>query len=57
MKIIYFHINRPLGLISKLSAIAWDESESTSEVIKKGLKRGFISGRTKLYSHKPFVPD
>ena len=41
-------------LISALSAIAQAESESTSEAIKWGLKRGFISGNSKLYSRKCF---
>lgn len=39
-------------LISALSAIAQAESESTGEAIKWGLKRGFISGNSKLYSRK-----
>ena len=41
-------------LISALSAIAQAESESTGEAIKWGLKRGFISGNSKLYSRKCF---
>ncbi|HAU31378.1 MAG TPA: hypothetical protein DCW46_03685 [Desulfotomaculum sp.] len=41
-------------LISALSAIAQVESESTGEAIKLGLKRGFISGKSKLYSRKCF---
>ncbi|MBK5242617.1 recombinase family protein [Clostridium sp.] len=41
-------------LISALSAIAQAESESTGEAIKWGLKRGFISGSSKLYSRKCF---
>ena len=41
-------------LISALSAIAQAESESTSEAIKWGLKHGFISGNSKLYSRKCF---
>jgi len=41
-------------LISALSAIAQAESESTGEAIKWGLKRGFISGKSKLYSRKCF---
>jgi len=41
-------------LISALGAIAQAESESTGEAIKWGLKRGFISGNSKLYSRKCF---
>jgi site-specific DNA recombinase len=41
-------------LISALSAIAQAESESTGEAIKWGLKRGFLSGKSKLYSRKCF---
>lgn len=41
-------------LISVLSAIAQAESESTGEAIKWGLKRGFISGNSKLYFRKFF---
>jgi len=41
-------------LISVLGAIAQSESESTGEAIKWGLKRGFISGNSKLYSRKCF---
>ncbi len=41
-------------LISALSAIAQAESESTGEAIKWGLKRGFMSGNSKLYSRKCF---
>lgn len=41
-------------LISALSAIAQAESESTGEAIKWGLKRGFMSGKSKLYSRKCF---
>lgn len=41
-------------LISALGAIAQSESESTGEAIKWGLKRGFISGNSKLYSRKCF---
>lgn len=41
-------------LIAVLSAIAQAESESTSEAIKWGLKHGFISGNSKLYSRKCF---
>lgn len=41
-------------LISILGAIAQAESESTGEAIKWGLKRGFISGKSKLYSRKCF---
>ena len=41
-------------LLSVLSAIAQAESESTSEAIKWGLKRGFKSGNSKLYSRKCF---
>lgn len=41
-------------LISALSAIAQAESESTGEAIKWGLKRGFLSGSSKLYSRKCF---
>ncbi len=41
-------------LISALGAIAQSESESTGEAIKWGLKRGFISGKSKLYSRKCF---
>ena len=41
-------------LISALSAIAQAESESTGEAIKWGLKCGFISGNSKLYSRKCF---
>ena len=41
-------------LISALGAIAQAESESTGEAIKWGLKRGFISGKSKLYSRKCF---
>lgn len=41
-------------LISALSAIAQAESESTGEAIKWGLKRGFLSGNSKLYSRKCF---
>lgn len=41
-------------LIAALGAIAQAESESTGEAIKWGLKRGFISGNSKLYSRKCF---
>lgn len=41
-------------LISALAAIAQAESESTGAAIKWGLKRGFISGNSKLYSRKCF---
>jgi site-specific DNA recombinase len=41
-------------LISALSAIAQAESESTGEAIKWSLKRGFLSGKSKLYSRKCF---
>lgn len=41
-------------LISALSAIAQAESESTGEAIKWGLKRGFLSGKSKLYSRRCF---
>lgn len=41
-------------LISALSAIAQAESESTGEAIKWGLKRGFLSGKSKLYSRTCF---
>lgn len=41
-------------LISALIEIAKAESKSTSEVIKLGLKKGFISGKSKLYSRKCF---
>lgn len=41
-------------LISALSAIAQAQSESTSEAIKWGLKHGFKSGKSKLYSRKCF---
>lgn len=41
-------------LISILGAIAQTESESTGEAIKWGLKCGFISGKSKLYSRKCF---
>jgi DNA invertase Pin-like site-specific DNA recombinase len=41
-------------LISAPGAIAQAESESTGEAIKWGLKRGFISGNSKLYSRKCF---
>jgi site-specific DNA recombinase len=39
-------------LISTLGAIAQAESESTGEAIKWGLKQGFLSGKSKLYSRK-----
>ncbi|WP_341478061.1 recombinase family protein [Clostridium thermarum] len=39
-------------LVAALTAIAQAESESTSEAIKWGLKRGFESGKSKLYSRK-----
>lgn len=41
-------------LISALSAIAQAENESTGEAIKWGLKRGFMSGKSRLYSRKCF---
>ena len=41
-------------LISALSAIAQAESESMGEAIKWGLKRGFMSGNSKMYSRKCF---
>ncbi len=41
-------------LISVLSAIAQAESESTGEAIRWGLKRGFISGKSKLYFRRCF---
>jgi DNA invertase Pin-like site-specific DNA recombinase len=41
-------------LISALSAIAQAESESIGEAIKWGLKRGFLSGNSKLYFRKCF---
>lgn len=41
-------------LLSTLSAIAQAQSESISESIKWGLRRGFISGKSKLYSRKCF---
>lgn len=41
-------------MISALSAIAQAESESTGEAIKWGLKRRFMSGKSKLYSRKCF---
>jgi len=39
-------------LVAALTAIAQAESESTSEAIKWGLKRGFESGKSKLYARK-----
>ncbi|WP_297418884.1 recombinase family protein [Clostridium sp.] len=39
-------------LVAALTAIAQAESESSSESIKWGLKRGFESGKSKLYSRK-----
>ena len=39
-------------LISVLGAIAQAESESTGKAIKLGLKQGFLSGKSKLYSRK-----
>lgn len=39
-------------LVAALTAIAQAESESTSEAIKWGLRRGFESGKSKLYSRK-----
>lgn len=41
-------------LISALSAIAQAESESIGEAIKWGLKIGFMSGNSKMYSRKCF---
>ena len=41
-------------LLTVMSAIAQTQSESTSESIKWGLRRGFISGNSKLYSRKCF---
>lgn len=41
-------------LIAALSAIAQAESETTGEAIKWGLKRGSMSGKSKLYSRKCF---
>lgn len=41
-------------LISALSAIAQAESESTGKALKWGLKLGFLSGNSKLYSRKCF---
>jgi site-specific DNA recombinase len=41
-------------LLSVLSAIAQAQSESTSESLKWGLKRGFMSGKSKLYARKCF---
>lgn len=39
-------------LVAALTAIAQAESESTSEANKWGLKRGFESGKSRLYSRK-----
>jgi site-specific DNA recombinase len=41
-------------LLSALSAFVQDKSESTSEAIKWGLRQGFRTGKSKMYSRKFF---